>query len=79
MEGLYASSIGDKLGENPEFAGAASVKIWDEELNKMCSYRDLITHETAEIRARWLISGENEFGRLFFTVFHRIILKGSGS
>lgn len=65
MEGLYDSKLGDKLGDGPEFAGAASGRIWDEELNKMCSYRDLITHENAEIRARWLVLGENEFGRLF--------------
>ena len=48
-----------------EFACAASGRIWDDELNKMASYRDLIRHKNIEIRNRWLKSGENEFGRLF--------------
>ena len=48
-----------------ESAFAASGRIWDEELNKMASYRDLIKHHNKEIQERWMISGENEFGRLF--------------
>ena len=31
----------------------------------MASYRDLINHHNEEMKDRWLISGENEFGRLF--------------
>ena len=60
-----------KLGElqhqahSTEFAFAASGRIWDEELNKMASYNDLIKHPNEVIRQRWLTSGENEFGRLF--------------
>ena len=48
-----------------EYACAANGKIWDEELSQFCSYRDLINDSNAEVRDRWLISGENEFGRLF--------------
>lgn len=57
----------EKSGEEfPIFvAMAADGKIWDEDLGKKCSYRDLITHPDPNIRARWLKSGENEFGRLF--------------
>ena len=31
----------------------------------MASYRDLINHHNEEMKDRWLISGENKFGRLF--------------
>ena len=56
----------DELTEKAsEFACAASGRIWDEELNKMASYRDLIQHQNVAIRTRWLTSGENELGRLF--------------
>ena len=33
-----------------EFAYAASGRVWDDELNKMASYRDLIRHENPTIR-----------------------------
>ena len=39
--------------------------VWDEELNKMAQYRELIMHPNPTIQERWLTSGENEFGRLF--------------
>ena len=39
-------------------------RIWDEELNKMASYRELINHPNKEIRDRWDNSGTNEFARL---------------
>ena len=48
-----------------ELAMAASERVWDDEMNKMCSYRDLINHANEKIRLKWLTSGENEFGRLF--------------
>ena len=48
-----------------ELAMAASGRVWDDEMNKMCSYRDLINHANEKIRLKWLTSGENEFGRLF--------------
>jgi hypothetical protein len=51
--------------KSTEFAYAASERIWDEELNKMASYNDLIKHPNEVIRQRWLTSGENEFRRLF--------------
>jgi hypothetical protein len=44
-------------------AFAAGGAIWDEELNKMAKYRDLINHNNAATKDRWLRSGENEFAR----------------
>ena len=44
---------------------AAARKVWDPELNKMASYRDLINHSNKAICELWNGSGENEFGRLF--------------
>jgi hypothetical protein len=46
-------------------AFAAGGAIWDEELNKMAKYRDLINHDNPATKDRWLRSGENEFARLF--------------
>ena len=46
------------------FAGA-SCTIWDETLNKIVAYRDLIKHPDPIARQRGLASGENEFGFLF--------------
>jgi hypothetical protein len=46
-------------------AFAAGDAIWDEELNKMAKYRDLINHNNTATKDRWLRSGENEFPRLF--------------
>jgi hypothetical protein len=46
-------------------AFAAGGAIWDEELNKMAKYRDLINLDNPAIKDRWLRSGENEFERLF--------------
>ena len=46
-------------------ACAASGRVWDDKLNKLASYRDLIKHHNKETQQRWLTSGENEFGRLF--------------
>ena len=39
--------------------------IWDERLNKMASYKDLIHHPNKDIRERWDNSGVNEFARIF--------------
>ena len=39
--------------------------VWDEELKKMASYKELINHRNNIIRNRWTHGGENEFGRLF--------------
>ena len=49
----------------PNFAFGASGAIWDDDLNKMAKYRDLINHKDPIIKQRWLQSGENEFARLF--------------
>jgi hypothetical protein len=49
----------------PHFAFGAGGAIWDEGLNKMAKYRDLIKHKDPTIQHRWLCSGENEFARLF--------------
>lgn len=54
-----------ELQEVRERANAASGRVWDDESNKMVSYRDLINHHNEKIRSKWLKSGENEFGRLF--------------
>ena len=45
-------------------AQAAGGTIWDEQLNRMAHYRDLIKHQNPTIRNRWNTAGENEFGRL---------------
>ena len=47
------------------YAMAAAGKVWDPELNKMASYRDLINHPNKAICELWTGSGENEYGRLF--------------
>ena len=49
----------------PNFAFGASGAVWDDSLNKMAKYRDLINHKDPVIKNRWLQSGENEFARLF--------------
>ena len=46
------------------FAGACGT-IWDETLNKMAAYRDLVKHSDTMVRQRWLKSGENKFDCLF--------------
>ena len=51
--------------EDKHYALAAGGRVWDEYLQKMASYRDLIQHKDEEIAARWITGGENEFGRLF--------------
>ena len=43
----------------------AAGSIWDADLNKMASYKDLINHPDKAIRDRWNQSGVNEFARLF--------------
>ena len=55
----------EEIKQLQEHANAASGKVWDDELNKMASYRDLINHANEKIRSKWLILGENEFGCLF--------------
>ena len=46
-------------------AMAAGGTVWDERLNKMAHYRELIIHPDTEIQKRWIQSSCNEFGRLF--------------
>merc|ERR1711884_457002 len=48
-----------------EFAFAASGSVWDDKLNKMASYRNLINHYNEEMKYQWITSGENKLGRLF--------------
>jgi hypothetical protein len=49
----------------PHRALAAGGTVWDEELNKMAHYRELIIHPNPEIQKRWMQAACNEFGRLF--------------
>ena len=44
---------------------AAGGTVWDEDLNKMAHYRELIIHPNPEIQRRWMQASCNEFGRLF--------------
>ena len=44
---------------------AAGGTVWDEQLNKMAHYRDLIVHPNPEIQQRWIQASCNEYGRLF--------------
>ena len=60
-----------------EFAHSASGRIWDDKLAKMCSYWGLINHLNPNICAKWLKSGKNEFGRLFWG-FKPDDIKGTG-
>ena len=46
-------------------AYAAGGGIWDNTLGKRAQYRDMIRHPNPDVRAKWLRSGESEFGRLF--------------
>ena len=39
--------------------------MWDEYLQKMASYQQLIQLQDTKISKCWLTGGENEFGRLF--------------
>ena len=48
-----------------EFTFAASGRVWDDKLNKMASYCDLINHHNEEMKNQWITSGKNEFGGLF--------------
>ena len=47
------------------YALAAAGRLLDKQLNKMALYKDLLHHVDKTIRNRWIISAENEFGRLF--------------
>lgn len=69
----------EQLKELQESANAASGRVWDDELNKMASYRELITLHNEKVQSKWLILGGNEFGRLFRGGFPLIILRESGS
>ena len=62
---LLQHKLNQLITDHTSVAFAASGRIWDEELNKLASYRDLIKHHNQETQQRWLASGENEFGRLF--------------
>ena len=39
--------------------------VWDEDLKKMTSYKELVNHCNSIIQNRWTHGGENKFGRLF--------------
>ena len=39
--------------------------VWDDELKKLASYKELVNHSNSIIRDRWTKGGENKFGRLF--------------
>ena len=39
--------------------------VWDDKLNKLASYKELVNHRHDIIQDRWTKGGENEFGRLF--------------
>ena len=62
---LLHHKLEELITNQPSVAYAASGRIWDEELNKLASYRDLILHYNDNTKQQWLTSGENEFGRLF--------------
>jgi hypothetical protein len=62
---LLQQKLNQLINDHTSVAFAASGRILDEELNKLASYRDLIKHHNKETQQRWLVSGENEFGRLF--------------
>ena len=51
--------------EDKHYALSAGGRVWDEYLQKMASYTQLIKHTDAKISERWTTGGENEFGRLF--------------
>ena len=39
--------------------------VWDDELKKLASYKELVNHSNSVIRDRWTKGGENEFDKLF--------------
>ena len=39
--------------------------VWDDELKKLASHKELVNHRNNIIRDMWTKGGENEFGRLF--------------
>ena len=62
---LLKHKIDELKAKCNDFAFAASGWVWDDKFNKMASYQDLIHHHNEEMKERWLLSGKNEFGRLF--------------
>jgi hypothetical protein len=65
IEACKCSNDNSTLPVSINTAFAAGGAMWDEELNKMVKYRDLINHDNPATKDRWLRSGENEFARLF--------------
>ena len=51
--------------EDKHYALSAGGRVWDDYLQKMASYRQLIQHQNAKISELWLTGGENEFEQLF--------------
>ena len=51
--------------EDKYYTLSAGGRVWDEYLQKMASYKQLIHHKDEEISQRWMTGGENEFGHLF--------------
>lgn len=47
------------------YALTAAGRLWDEQHNKMASYKELLHHVDNKICMRWTLSAENKFGRLF--------------
>jgi hypothetical protein len=63
---LFSNGYSKAVQHLPQqFAFGAGGAIWDDKLNRMAKYCDLINHSNQTIRDRWLRSGENEFARLF--------------
>ena len=48
--------------EDKHYALLAGGRVWDEYLQKMASYTQLIKHTDTKISKRWLTGGENDFG-----------------
>ena len=62
---MVTQRIDELLAKSRSVALSASGRVYDDELDKLCSYRELINHSNPRIRNKWLRAGENEFGRLF--------------
>ena len=60
---LSDKSTTQKYCEKAHLALAGAV--WDDELKKLVSYKELVNHSNSVIRDRWTKGGNNEFGRLF--------------
>ena len=48
--------------EDKNYALSAESRVWDEYLQKMASYKELIHHKNDKIIERWMTDWGNEFG-----------------